>query len=147
MDRTAADEQVRGSGGTGGLIRRPAFVQRNPLLRQVYRIGVGVVGTVVLVLGVVLLPAPGPGWLIIFLGLGILASEFTWAERLLGYARRRVSEWTTWLGRQNLAIRALVVLAIIAFVLAVFWLLFAFSGVPGWIPDVGRDQLVRVPGL
>src|SRR6185437_5496681 len=52
-----------------------------------YRIVIGLVGGAVTVTGIVLIPAPGPGWLVVFLGLAILASEFAWAERLLGFAR------------------------------------------------------------
>ena len=56
----------------------------NPGLK---RILVGVVGGLVTLLGVVALIAPGPGWLIIFTGLGILATEFAWAARALTKAR------------------------------------------------------------
>jgi len=45
------------------------------------------VGGLVTLIGVVALVAPGPGWLIIFTGLGILASEFAWAARVLTSAR------------------------------------------------------------
>lgn len=45
------------------------------------------VGWLVVLVGIVLLPLPGPGWLVIFLGLGILAAEFVWAERLLKRAK------------------------------------------------------------
>lgn len=34
-------------------------------------------------IGAIALIAPGPGWLIIFAGLGILASEFAWADKAL----------------------------------------------------------------
>jgi uncharacterized protein (TIGR02611 family) len=47
-----------------------------------------VVGFTVLLLGVILLVAPGPGWVVIFLGLGILAAEFVWARRLLDRMKR-----------------------------------------------------------
>lgn len=40
-------------------------------------------GFTLLALGLVLLVAPGPGWLVILLGLGVLAAEFVWARRLL----------------------------------------------------------------
>ncbi len=42
-----------------------------------------VFGFTLLTIGVVMIVTPGPGWLIIFLGLGILAAEFVWARRLL----------------------------------------------------------------
>ena len=125
-----------------------AHLKRNPVTRRAYRLVVGVVGVAITVVGLVLLPAPGPGWLIIFAGLAVLASEFEWAQRLLDTARRRVSRWTAWTARQNLVVRALVVLAIAALVLAVFWALFALSGVPAWLPDaVERPLTARVPGL
>jgi uncharacterized protein (TIGR02611 family) len=56
----------------------------NPALKRVL---VGVAGGFVTLLGVVALVAPGPGWLIIFTGLGILATEFAWAARALTKAR------------------------------------------------------------
>lgn len=40
-------------------------------------------GFALLVLGVVLVVSPGPGWLVILLGLGLLAVDFVWARRLL----------------------------------------------------------------
>ena len=125
-----------------------ARIKRNPVARRAYRLAVGALGVAIVVVGLVLLPAPGPGWLIIFAGLAVLASEFEWAQRLLDFARRRVHEWTEWTKRQNIIVRALVVLAIIAFVLAVFWLLFLVSGVPGVFPDVIEQRLqLHVPGL
>jgi len=40
-------------------------------------------GFTLLVLGAVMLVTPGPGWLVIVLGLGVLAAEFVWARQLL----------------------------------------------------------------
>jgi uncharacterized protein (TIGR02611 family) len=54
----------------------------------------------VIVVGVVLLPLPGPGWGIIFIGLGIWATEFAWARSLLDRVRRWVSAWAAWIQRQ-----------------------------------------------
>lgn len=48
-----------------------------------WRIAVAVLGGTITVLGAIFLVTPGPGWLVIFAGLGILASEFAWAERAL----------------------------------------------------------------
>jgi uncharacterized protein (TIGR02611 family) len=38
--------------------------------------------------GVVMLVTPGPGWLVIFLGLSLLAAEFIWARRLMERMKR-----------------------------------------------------------
>ena len=32
---------------------------------------------------------PGPGWLVIFLGLSLLAAEFIWARRLMDQMKRQ----------------------------------------------------------
>jgi len=52
-------------------------------LHQAKRVLRIVVGFTLLLIGVVLLVGPGPGWLVILLGLGLLAAEFVWARRLL----------------------------------------------------------------
>ena len=49
------------------------------LARQV---SVVIVGTIVILAGIIMLAIPGPGWLTIFLGLAILATEFIWAKHL-----------------------------------------------------------------
>jgi len=76
--------------------------------RLAWRIGVTIVGVGVIVIGVVLLPLPGPGWLIIFAGLGVLATEYAWAARLLRWARAQVTRWTQWVGRQSRGVQVLV---------------------------------------
>lgn len=49
-------------------------------VRRLFRI---IAGFTLLAAGVVMLVTPGPGWLTIFLGLGLLAAEFIWARRLM----------------------------------------------------------------
>ena len=105
-----------------------ARLKKNPALALAYRIVVGVIGGLIVVLGLVLVPLPGPGWVIVFLGLGILATEFAWAERLLDFGRRTLKSWVRWLGRQNLVVRALISLATLAFVVGVVALALHLSG-------------------
>lgn len=52
-------------------------------VEQVRRIFRTVAGFTLLLVGVVMIITPGPGWLVIFLGLGLLAAEFVWARRLM----------------------------------------------------------------
>ena len=120
---------------------RDRYLRRTRTTHLVWRIVVGVVGTAIIALGIALLPLPGPGWLVIFAGLAILASEFEWAQRLLDFARDKVVAWTRWVGRQHLAVRFLIGAAFLA--LAAFCLIgvFAFSGVPSWLPDGVEDWL------
>jgi uncharacterized protein (TIGR02611 family) len=40
-------------------------------------------GFTLLALGALMIVTPGPGWVVILLGLGVLAAEFVWARTLL----------------------------------------------------------------
>lgn len=57
-------------------------------LRQARRIVIAVVGSTLIAIGAAMLITPGPGWLMILLGLGILSAEFMWARRLLRRLKR-----------------------------------------------------------
>lgn len=105
-------------------------LKANPALAVAYRIVVGIVGFAVVLLGLFLIPFPGPGWLVVFLGLGILATEFAWAERLLDYARRRVRRWTDWLRHQNLGTRLLLGAGTVAILAAFAVGYVAWQGIP-----------------
>jgi uncharacterized protein (TIGR02611 family) len=54
-------------------------------VRRAFRI---VAGFTLLLAGVVMIITPGPGWLVIFLGLSLLAAEFIWARRLMDRMKR-----------------------------------------------------------
>ena len=60
-------------------------------LRKVRRIIIGIVGFTILVIGIFLLVLPGPAFLVIPLGLGILATEFVWAKNLLRKVKDKIS--------------------------------------------------------
>jgi uncharacterized protein (TIGR02611 family) len=49
-------------------------------VRRFFRI---LAGFTLLLVGVIMLFTPGPGWLVVFLGLTLLAAEFVWAKRLM----------------------------------------------------------------
>jgi uncharacterized protein (TIGR02611 family) len=59
-----------------------------PTLEQVRRAFRVVSGFTLLLVGVIMLITPGPGWLTIFLGLSLLAAEFVWARRLMNRIKR-----------------------------------------------------------
>jgi uncharacterized protein (TIGR02611 family) len=85
-----------------------SWVYARPGGAQAWRVGVALIGLVVIIVGIVLLAVPGPGWLVIFAGLGIWATEFAWAKSLLRFVRRTVGAWTAWLRRQPRWLSALV---------------------------------------
>jgi uncharacterized protein (TIGR02611 family) len=84
-----------------------------------YRIAVGVVGGLIVAVGLVTIPLPGPGWLTVIAGLFVLATEFTWAERLLEFTKKHVKRWTDWVTAQPVWVRLLIALATAAFVYGV----------------------------
>ncbi|MEU4403565.1 TIGR02611 family protein [Streptosporangium sp. NPDC023963] len=75
------------------------------------KIVIGAIGAVLVIGGLIMVPFPGPGWLVVFAGLAVLATEFHWAHRLLEFGKRTLSAWTAWLGRRGWTVKILVVLA------------------------------------
>ena len=66
-----------GAGSTGGVRCR---------MRRVIRLNGSckiIAGFTLLLVGIVMLVTPGPGWVVILGGLAMLAAEFVWARRLL----------------------------------------------------------------
>jgi tellurite resistance protein TerC len=55
------------------------------------RVAVAIVGSSVLLLGIVMLVTPGPALIVIPVGLTILAIEFVWARRWLRKLRELIS--------------------------------------------------------
>jgi uncharacterized protein (TIGR02611 family) len=72
--------------------RAPEFVKERRLLHLSWQVGVFVVGLAVVVAGVIMLPLPGPGWVVIFGGMAIWATEFVWAQLVLRWTKRKVTE-------------------------------------------------------
>ena len=62
---------------------------REAALRFARRMVVLVLGTSVVLVGIVMIVTPGPAVVVIPLGLGILATEFLWARRILDSVKRR----------------------------------------------------------
>ena len=68
-----------------------------------------------------------------FLGLGILATEFRAAQVVLHWVRIRYDRAMAWFGRQHIAVKALSALLTAAFVIASLWLFGALALVGGWV--------------
>jgi uncharacterized protein (TIGR02611 family) len=79
-------------GSNPTLSARKPFPQDFMILRtveQVRRVFLIIGGFTLLLAGVIMLVTPGPGILVIFLGLGLLAAEFVWARRLMERVKRQ----------------------------------------------------------
>jgi len=66
------------------------FNEKHPLFatyRVAKRIAIGIVGGSVLIVGILMIVLPGPAFVVIPVGLGILSLEFAWARSWLKKAR------------------------------------------------------------
>lgn len=110
------------------------------LLRQSKRTVIGIIGITIVLLGSVMIPYPGPGWLVVFLGLGVLGTEFDWAKRLLGFAKTRYDRWNDWQKRQGVATRAAFWLLTALVVVVTIWLVNGYGILDNWL-DLNQDWL------
>ncbi|NVN99960.1 MAG: PGPGW domain-containing protein [Geobacteraceae bacterium] len=59
-------------------------------LKKLKHFFVAVVGITILIIGIAMIVLPGPAIVVIPLALGILATEFAWARRLLHMVQERI---------------------------------------------------------
>lgn len=97
------------------------------LPKRTRQIIIGIAGGIVVVCGLVMVPYPGPGWLVVFGGLTILATEFEAAGKILEKLRSYYDSWTTWLKNQNLIIRIVVLALTGLVVVATIWVMNGFG--------------------
>ncbi|RWZ53160.1 TIGR02611 family protein [Labedella phragmitis] len=120
-DRTAAPDSRDSSDGTAAEVavgiaagedpRHPvrrvlgrlrSWIHGRPRLRVLYRSIVALLGAALTLVGLALVPLPGPGWLVVFLGLAVLGTEFAWARRLAAVIKRMLARfWTWWRNRRR----------------------------------------------
>ena len=97
------------------------------LRRHTKKTLIGIVGGLVVLVGLILIPYPGPGWLTVFAGLAILATEFSFAQKVLEYGKERYEQWVAWLKRQPWIIRIGVLCFTGLVIIATAWLLNVFG--------------------
>ncbi|GAA1034494.1 hypothetical protein GCM10009557_39330 [Virgisporangium ochraceum] len=90
--------------------------------RTIFKVAIAILGGLIVALGLVLVPLPGPGWAIVFGGLAIWAIEFAWAARLLDWVRRQVRAFTRMMKKLHWSLRAAFSLAVVAVLLSIAWL-------------------------
>ncbi|EGX55607.1 hypothetical protein SZN_31969 [Streptomyces zinciresistens K42] len=72
--------------------KAPEFVKARRVLHVSWQVGVFLLGLAIVVAGIVMLPLPGPGWVVIFGGMAVWATEFVWAQLVLRWTKRKVTE-------------------------------------------------------
>lgn len=139
MSSPSPETADRSTGFVGRLKAWREGIRRRPPLNLAYRVAVTVIGFAIILVGLLLLALPGPGWLVVFLGLAVLSTEYEWSRRLLAYARAKVKAWTEWLRHQSVVVRALVglvcLLLVLAFLYAALWW-YGTTWLPDWVPLV-----------
>jgi len=71
-----------------------AFVSKT--IRQAKRLIITVIGFTVLLIGLAMIVLPGPAFIVIPIALGILATEFIWAKKLLARIKSKASNMREW---------------------------------------------------
>jgi Putative transmembrane protein (PGPGW) len=93
VERIAHDADADAVATVQQLPSAGAFRQvTNFIRRSGRRIGVTIVGGLVLLAGIALLVLPGPAFLVIPAGLAILATEYAWARRWLDKAKAKAEQ-------------------------------------------------------
>jgi len=82
-------------------MRRLSSIWNVENIKVVRRVIVSVIGATVLLIGVALLVLPGPAFIVIPIGLAILATEYAWARRWLKKVRRMASNVVSIRGRER----------------------------------------------
>ena len=87
--------------GSPSWIKRLSGIWNVENIKVVRRVIVSVIGATVLLIGVALLVLPGPAFIVIPIGLAILATEYAWARRWLKKVRRMASSVVSNRGRER----------------------------------------------
>jgi uncharacterized protein (TIGR02611 family) len=87
--------------GSPSWMKRLSGIWNVENIKVVRRVIVSVIGATVLLIGVALLVLPGPAFIVIPIGLAILATEYAWARRWLKRVRRLASSVVSNRGRER----------------------------------------------
>jgi uncharacterized protein (TIGR02611 family) len=110
----------------------------------VYRVAVGLFGLILIALGFVSGPIPGPGGIpLILLGLAVWSSEFEWAHQLMMWFKKELHRYRTW-SRGKQVLFWVVFFACCGLIGYLYLLL---TSPPTWLPGPVDVLLQRLPGL
>jgi len=119
-------------------------IRQNKRQLAIYRVAVGCLGLILIALGLVTGPLPGPGGIpLVLLGLAVWSSEFEWAHHLMQWFKQQLHRYRTWTPSKK-------VFFWVAFfsccgLIGYFYLL--TLGIPGWLPGSVDLLLQQLPGL
>lgn len=67
------------------------MINPNDMIKHTKQLIILVIGTSVLLIGIALIVLPGPAFIVIPVGLAILATEFLWARKLLNSVKKKIN--------------------------------------------------------
>jgi uncharacterized protein (TIGR02611 family) len=109
-----------------------------------YRIAVGLLGLILVVLGFISGPIPGPGGIpLILLGLAVWSSEFGWAHQLMQWFKAKLHRYRTGSGAK----KGLFLVAFFSCCGLAGYAYLVITGIPAWLPESVNLLLRRLPGL
>ena len=112
-------------------------IRQNPRKLAFYRVAVAIAGLLLICLGFVSGPLPGPGGIpLVLLGLAIWSSEFEWAHRLMSWFKAQLKRFRAWPRRGAGAVLGGLLRR--CGLLGYSYML--LIGVPGWLPASARDD-------
>jgi uncharacterized protein (TIGR02611 family) len=119
-------------------------IRENKRKLMLYRIAVGLLGLILIALGLVSGPLPGPGGIpLVLLGLAVWSTEFEWAHQLMMWFKKELYRYRSWpkatKGGFWLVFFACCGLIGYGYLLAL--------GIPRWVPGSVDALLQRLPGL
>lgn len=131
-------------------------LHRNPVTSLATKVVVTCLGVAVIAAGFVMMVTPGPGIVAIVVGLGLLATEWDWAERWVHAARAKAHEAAERaravdpaVRRRRIALIALAVVvvagAVIGYLAVYDWPVLAVDGWD-WIQDLS-SMVPELPGM
>lgn len=91
-----------------------------------------VVGFCLLIFGIIILPTPAPGWLCIFIALGILSLVHPPTRRLNVWLASRLDLFYAWYNKRHFAIRALLFVLLVVSMAAIMGSVYHFMAPDHW---------------
>ncbi|MGJ3509569.1 PGPGW domain-containing protein [Enemella sp. A6] len=119
-------------------------IREDPRKAFFYRLGVGILGGLLIIAGPITGPLPGPGGIpLVLLGLAVWSSEFEWAQRLAVWFKRKVHQYRGMRWRWKL----LILLAFFMVIWLIWYVGLVIVGIPAWVPEWAREWLLQLPGV
>jgi tellurite resistance protein TerC len=69
-------------------------------IKQAKRLIIAAIGFTVVLTGIAMIVLPGPAFIVIPIGVGILASEFIWAKKILKRVKSNASNMKEWIRKK-----------------------------------------------